>query len=404
MAFGFVSRLVPRFTGICGTLCLAASATAQISPDKVHVEIPAQSLSGALTEFGRETGTEIEFSPDTVRGKSSAAIDGDFERLAAIDRLLEDTGLVYRIAPQGAIVVEAFVRMPPSDAAAAPPARRRTQSATEPEPVELDPLTVEGRLQREAAQREITTFIGAVTVPSRDEPLATWQIPICPLVAGLPRDVGEFVLRRLSQAARNADAPLAPEKCHPNFLIIVAAQPDELVKKWRRRFPRAFNQQRGVEELKRFLTSTLPIRVWYNVDDGCPGTLTYDITVNAAAGNSFPFPSCSHTGSIGSRLAWANVRVLTSVIVVADAERIKSLSIAQLTDYVIMMGFAQIQFHRDPAPAPTILRLFSATDEAKPQSLSKWDRAFLKALYNTYPSSVVQISQMETKMLGYLGQ
>jgi hypothetical protein len=40
-------------------LCIAATTFAQIAGDKVHVDIPAQSLSSALTQFGRETGTEI---------------------------------------------------------------------------------------------------------------------------------------------------------------------------------------------------------------------------------------------------------------------------------------------------------------------------------------------------------
>jgi len=48
------------------------------------------------------------------------------------------------------------------------------------------------------------------------------------LVAGLPRDKGEFVLARLSQVASDAGIPLAPEKCAPNFLVVVTPDPDEM--------------------------------------------------------------------------------------------------------------------------------------------------------------------------------
>lgn len=73
---------------------------------KVRVDIPAQDLSAALTQFGRETGTEIVFAPDRVRGKKAAALSGEFERGKALELLLRDSGLTYRVTSQGAIVVE----------------------------------------------------------------------------------------------------------------------------------------------------------------------------------------------------------------------------------------------------------------------------------------------------------
>jgi iron complex outermembrane receptor protein len=90
--------------------CLAgfwftAPALSQIANDKVHVDIPAQSLSSALTQFGRDTGTEIVFTPDAVSEKVSTAIKGDFAKEKAISLLLSGTGLTYRVTAQGAIVI-----------------------------------------------------------------------------------------------------------------------------------------------------------------------------------------------------------------------------------------------------------------------------------------------------------
>jgi iron complex outermembrane recepter protein len=87
--------------------CTSNPAFAQISGDKVHLDIPAQSLSTALTQFGRETGTEIVFTPDAVSQKVSAAIKGDFAKERAIALLLAGTGLTYRVTAQGAIVINA---------------------------------------------------------------------------------------------------------------------------------------------------------------------------------------------------------------------------------------------------------------------------------------------------------
>jgi len=75
---------------------------------KVHVDIPAQDLSAALTQFGRETGTEIVFAPDAVREKKAVAVKGEFERNQALKLILEGSGLTYRVTTQGAIVVESL--------------------------------------------------------------------------------------------------------------------------------------------------------------------------------------------------------------------------------------------------------------------------------------------------------
>jgi hypothetical protein len=362
-----------------GATIAASAAAGNLS----QVDIPAQGLSSALTEFGRETATEIVFAPATVANLNSTAVTGDYPRLATLERLLAGTGLQYRLTAQGVIVVEA-----PAEPAA------KSRAA-------LDALTVEAARQREAVRHEIPPFVSAITVHANDESLASWHIPICPLVAGLTQDAGEFVLWRVSQAAREASAPLAPLNCHPNFFLVVAKNPAELLAKWYAHHPQVFNDSRGVAGIKRVINSDQPIRIWYNVDNGCPGTLTYEIAINEGR-NTFPIPSCTHTGHSGSRLAWEIVRVITSVIILADADRIRSFNVGQLADYAAIIGMAQIHMLKDPGTAPTILRLFNENIEPQPQGLSPWDKAFLKALYNTYPDNVVQISQMETKMLQYL--
>jgi hypothetical protein len=144
------------------------------------------------------------------------------------------------------------------------------------------------------------------------------------------------------------------------------------------------------------------VRVWYNTQDGCRGGVLDNVASPSAHSNEFPFPTCSHTGRFGSRLSVERVRVISSVIEVVDAEQVKSLNMGQLADYVVMAGLAQINFGGNPGPRATILHLFSGADEPRPQGLSLWDRAFLKALYNTYPDSVLQVSQIESKMLAYI--
>jgi iron complex outermembrane receptor protein len=103
-----VSRIrgVGFVVGLLATLCSGNASWAQIAADRIHVDIPAQGLSNALTQFGRETSTEIVFTPESVERKTSTGIRGDFTREKAIFLLLGGTGLTYRITSQGAIVIE----------------------------------------------------------------------------------------------------------------------------------------------------------------------------------------------------------------------------------------------------------------------------------------------------------
>jgi hypothetical protein len=373
---------------LCPWVGLAFADTAE----RVHLDIPAQSLSSALSQFGRETGSEVAFAPDTVRGRESVALNGDYERNQALKLLLGPTGLRYRTSNDGIIVIEST-----SEPATAP--RIHVASAASPP---LDTVTVEARRQHEKLVQQVDAFVNGISVPSYDESLSSWQSAICPLVAGLPREMGEFVLRRISEVAKDTGAPLAKSpKCHANFLVVVTPEPDLLLEKWRSRDPRMFDERRGMGRIKRFLASQAPIKAWYNAGYDCPGGLSALAQMTTGTVGMGFYPDCSHLGGIGSRLSYESVRVLSSVIVVVDETQVRSLTIQQLADYVTMTGLAEVALTRDPGPVPTILRLFQH-DENPVAGLSSWDLAYIKSLYHTPPSDRMQISEMETKLLNYV--
>ena len=260
------------------------------------------------------------------------------------------------------------------------------EPASKSEKSGLETVTVEARRQRELIERQISTFVSSITVPVRDESLARWQLPICPLVAGLPRDRGEFVLGRVSQVARDAGIPLAPQGCAPNFLVIVTREPEALLQKWWAHNPRLMNEDRGVGEIKRFIHTAQPVRVWYNACSETPGLA-----------KTFQGVQCG-TGGLGSRLTWEAVRAIYSAIVIVDLGHIKDLHDGQLADYIAMIGFAQIRRNPELGAAPTILRLFAESDVARPQGLSSWDQAFLKSLYGAYPGNVTQLDEIKLRL------
>ena len=263
---------------------------------------------------------------------------------------------------------------------------------------EMDTVTVEATREREL-KRQISHFVSSFDVTYLNDSLQRWNTPICPLVAGLASEAGEFILARLSQVARDAHAPLAPEHCRPNLYVVVTNEPDLLIEKWVRRDRRSFNTCSGYGYIREFLHSRRPIRVLYNAALRSSDGANRDLGALYVAGwrLDFSLNSCTAAGVAGTRLSYGAVQALSSVIIVVDSARIAHLNIGQLADYVSMVGLAEIRLDGDTGTAPSVLGLFRQSD-SPPQGLSLWDRSFLDGLYSTDQASVLQVSALKTRM------
>ena len=100
-----------------------------------------------------------------------------------------------------------------------------------------------------------------------------------------------------------------------------------------------------------------------------------------------------------NRLEWNAVWTISSVIEVVDADAMKGFKFDQMADYIAMAGLAEFNLDADFGTAPTVLRLFKATDDTQPSSLSEWDKAYLRALYHTRQSSRLQTDLIGQSML-----
>jgi hypothetical protein len=86
-----------------------------------------------------------------------------------------------------------------------------------------------------------------------------------------------------------------------------------------------------------------------------------------------------------------------SVIVVVDATKVRELNFGQLSDYIGMIGLAQINLDKDLGEAPTILSIFRDSGESRPKEMTDWDKAMLHALYSTPQRNKMQLSEMQTE-------
>jgi hypothetical protein len=257
--------------------------------------------------------------------------------------------------------------------------------------IELETVVVRAQRQQEL-KRQVSTFVAAITMPSRTDSLARWEQSICLYVAGAPLEHSKFVLQRLAQVASEAGIPVDPTGCSPNLLVVMTTEPELLLQKWWRKNPRLFDTVRGVGGIKRTIRTDAPVRVFYNACSTPAPAKSFALRVEL---------DCN-SGTLGSRLTRGTVRAIYSVIVVVDLQQSNDLQIESLTDYIAMVALAQIRSGPDPGAAPTILRLFNGTNGSRPQGLSAWDKAFLKSLYGTDSRSVMQLSEIKVRMEGDL--
>jgi len=253
--------------------------------------------------------------------------------------------------------------------------------------------TVEVSAEREALRNEAARFVSSL-VRTQNETLTRWSTPICPSVAGMSRDLGEFVLARVSQVAIEAGAPLDGSECRANFYVILTDDPRQLVKTLRKRNSGIFGETVPAA-LDRFTNANTPVRAWYsttfNNEDGTP-----------------PMPDASAKGRFrlrDSRIVSTLIENVTTAIVVVDSRLTQGATVGQLADYVAMVGLAQVDLNAE-FETPTILHVFADPDSShdRPAGLTKWDRAFLRGLYRTSQGALKQRSLIVNSMFEDMSQ
>jgi hypothetical protein len=226
------------------------------------------------------------------------------------------------------------------------------------------------------------------------ESLARWDKPICPFVAGALADQNEFIRQSVSRGVLAAGAPLAAGKCRPNFHVVLTPEPDQLLDLWRKRVPGLFGGTTPTA-VNHVMSKARPVRVWYNVREGCAEGVDFQIGGAEGLGRPMMAGSCVKD----SRLTFNAVNIISSVLVLVDFDDIREIKLGQLADYIVMVGLTDVDLDGDWGDAPTVLRLFANPDDANSLHISVWDRAFLKALYRTEQKSRFQRYTIAQEMI-----
>jgi hypothetical protein len=273
-------------------------------------------------------------------------------------------GLVLTLALwSGAVPAQAVPQTPAAQTSAA---QRSTQ---------LGEVVVEGR-QLEAL---IRNFVTDVSQPANNRGLARWNGPVCVGAVNLRSEVGQYVIDRISDVARELEVEAGEPGCRPNVLIVAAVDGAGLASALVEDRPRNFDLRHngtdaGTRAFRNFRTGDQPVRWWQismpiNSDNG-------ERAVRLPGDEQPPRIRVVSASRLRTQIRDDMVR---SVIIV-DVDRLAGASLVQLADYLALVALAQVDAEADTAPYPTILNLF-ADPASAPAGLTEWDRSYLTALY-----------------------
>jgi len=97
-----------RVAAVVLGLVIAMAAHAGDFHTRVRIDIPAQTLAGALTELAAQADLQILFPPELVAGLDAPALAGSFSATEALQRLLGAAGLEFVLSGQDTVVVRAI--------------------------------------------------------------------------------------------------------------------------------------------------------------------------------------------------------------------------------------------------------------------------------------------------------
>jgi TonB family protein len=99
---------------ISGAQAQIAGAGDDVPRDEIHVDLVAQPLAAALQAYDHIAGLSVLIDASLLDGRVSAPLSGNYSREAALQRLLEGTGLRANFTSANAVVIVASPVSPQS--------------------------------------------------------------------------------------------------------------------------------------------------------------------------------------------------------------------------------------------------------------------------------------------------
>jgi hypothetical protein len=242
----------------------------------------------------------------------------------------------------------------------------------------------------------VARYVDSITADI-DGQIATFRQPICPAAFGLPEAYNRVIERRLREVTGQIGLRTAAAKCDPNLVVIVGEGGPALIERLRKDRPDAFA---GLEfaQVRDVAHQLGPVRTWHSVEprgaDGRP--LERVSFLDNGTGHLLYIGEAYYqraTTSASSRIEQSVRQDIVRSFVQFDVDAIDGLTLTQIADYAAMVAFAITRVPADFS-GPTILRLFdNSPNKGAPSRLTRWDIAYLRALYATNNSRPAHTQQ-----------
>ncbi|EKF57923.1 TonB-dependent siderophore receptor [Agrobacterium albertimagni AOL15] len=95
------STMLACMVGFAPGIASAQAQTVAGATETISFQIPAQPLSAAINAFIRQSGWQISYSPVLAAGKTSTAVSGSMKPTAALQQIVNGTGITVRISGAG---------------------------------------------------------------------------------------------------------------------------------------------------------------------------------------------------------------------------------------------------------------------------------------------------------------
>jgi hypothetical protein len=259
---------------------------------------------------------------------------------------------------------------------AGPPVVPPTDSAAEQG--ENDRIVVRRGRPEDVSRAEVHRQARAITDADdqREVPLARFEDALCPGVMGLRTDAAMLMIDRIRDNAHQLGIRLSEDGCHPNMLVVFS--PDSQATMQGMADQNAFVFQFLEPEDRREILAPAPVHVFRHVVPRTRDGMGMGQVRNLTA------PPWSQQQMAHSLIYTTTRRDIASVTVVFDRDEVRGMSVVQLADYATMRGLAPTR-PADGLAMDTILGLFDP-DGPWPETLTDFDRAYLRALYDWIPN------------------
>jgi hypothetical protein len=268
------------------------------------------------------------------------------------------------------------------------------------DPVPDAPITVIApRPDPERTAEAARTYADRVLPEPMYGQLARWRAPVCVKVSGIDPAYAPRVEARIQTVAKAADIPLAKAGCQPNLLVIFTPDARKTVEVIVARKPRMLRRLTD-EERRTVQEAALPVRWWYTITptdrNGIPAVPNSAALGSANSGSGGKslldvIPMNSETALtdnyMGSLIDTNLIASVTGAVAVVDVPLATGVSLDALSEYLALVTLAPTRLPPTSPGVPSILDLFRANAEtAPPETLSRWDTAFVAGLYESVSS------------------